>query len=143
MRIEYTDSRGQTSFRWITVNSVDIGQPAILNAYCWVRREIRTFRADRISNISDIDGEVWPAKTFFAAFGIKAKPPQRSKPAYSPSKSEAFALSSRTGGFAKLATTEAALRSDDTPSKPSWKQKAVVRLILWGAIGGGVLYLLV
>lgn len=50
--IEYTDSSGNDSQREITVRSID---GIMVKAVCDRRRQVRTFRADRMSIVIDTD----------------------------------------------------------------------------------------
>lgn len=77
IRIDYADSNGNSSARWVTIRNIDESDPPKLECYCWARRQMRTFRVDRVLEISDMDGETWPARKFFAKFGISVKARKR------------------------------------------------------------------
>jgi predicted DNA-binding transcriptional regulator YafY len=60
--IDYVDSAGQKSRRWVTARGF---QEGLLWAYCWVRRDMRSFSLHRIEAIIDDAGEVRdPASVF-------------------------------------------------------------------------------
>ncbi|MBC7907019.1 MAG: hypothetical protein H7Y60_09780 [Rhodospirillaceae bacterium] len=99
--IDYKDSEGDLSRRWISIHHVDTDADApLIVGYCWKRRMSRTFRVDRISSVMDMDGEVLPAKEFFAAFGIApAKKRQRKSTTLPvPEPASATVASAPTGG---------------------------------------------
>lgn len=81
--LEYVDDSGGKSDRWVTVHSVENGYPAKLQCYCWVRKGPRTFRADRVASVSDMDGEVLSGTEFFATFGINTQAKARRLPGLS------------------------------------------------------------
>jgi hypothetical protein len=79
--IEYVDSRGQQSCRPITVYSVVVGQGGIpcLYAKCHLRKEMRSFRIDRIREVFDLDGMVHDDVPAFLheTLGIEPSVPSR------------------------------------------------------------------
>lgn len=81
--VRYTNDRGETSDRWVTIHEVTADVPPKLKAFCWARRSIRLLRADRVESVCDETGEVWSGADFFAAFGVsmteKPRPARRRK----------------------------------------------------------------
>lgn len=88
--IEYKDADGNTSRRWITIRSVDECAPKpLIFAYCWVRRELRSFRADRVRTFIDGNGECISGRKFFKKIGVELPappPPIRSRTEGKPKK---------------------------------------------------------
>lgn len=72
IRIDYEDVDGVSSKRWVTIKSISKHRdsPPTMEAYCWVRRQNRTFRLDRITEVAGCDGELTDGQTFFEGFGL-------------------------------------------------------------------------
>ncbi len=86
--MEYQDADGNKSKRWVTIRSIDEYEPTPkFFAYCWVRRELRSFRADRVETFIDHDGECISGRDFFEGIGIDLPPPSASSPSRSDKKS--------------------------------------------------------
>lgn len=68
--IEYLDSRGNSSTRRITLYGVKEGNQGqvLLYAKCHERKAMRSFRADRIQSIIDLDGEVHTPNAWLSEF---------------------------------------------------------------------------
>lgn len=82
--IQYRAGNGQTTRRWITVRSVDLSDGSMW-AYCWARRDLRTFRLDRIREVVDGDGQVLSGEEFALALGsprVSMGDPERSPGRY-------------------------------------------------------------
>ncbi len=69
LKLNYEDSRGDSSERIVDVKECDTNNPAgYLIGFCHLRNAIRTFRMDRIKKAIDIEtGEVITSLTDFAA----------------------------------------------------------------------------
>lgn len=67
VRLEYEDTNGKFSTRWVTIRSIDPGPPAKLNGHCHVKNRYRAFRADRIVSVSDEHGECCSGEDFMRA----------------------------------------------------------------------------
>ncbi|MEO0385072.1 MAG: WYL domain-containing protein [Pseudomonadota bacterium] len=76
--IDYVDSRGEASCRTITVSAVEHNNAGniVLKAHCHVRDAPRAFRLDRVSSVTDMDGEVFedPAAYFANIFDLDEAP---------------------------------------------------------------------
>jgi hypothetical protein len=70
--IEYCDSRGEVSRRWITVLSMghNAAGDATISARCHMRNAARTFRLDRIETVIDANGVVHDPENFFAGLAV-------------------------------------------------------------------------
>lgn len=67
--IDYEDFKGRKSNRWVTFRSMD---GDLLTAYCWLRKELRSFSLGRIENVIDQNGEARPVESVFpSALGYR------------------------------------------------------------------------
>lgn len=74
--MEYTNADGGKSKRWVTMRSIDeSGSTPKFFAYCWVRRQVRAFRADRVETFIDHDGECISGRNFFEKIGVDLPAP--------------------------------------------------------------------
>ena len=67
--IDYGDFKGKKSTRWVTYRKLD---GKMLYAYCWVKKELRSFSLGRIENVIDQNGEARPIESLFpSALGYR------------------------------------------------------------------------
>lgn len=68
MGMGYRDGAGRVTRRWVTIRSIDVVDNTLW-AYCWKRRDLRSFRLDRIRDVVDGVGEVRDGQAFLTSIG--------------------------------------------------------------------------
>ncbi|AMW35730.1 hypothetical protein HEQ62_10180 [Haematospirillum jordaniae] len=107
--MEYTNADGGKSKRWITMRSIDEDGPTPkFFAYCWVRRQVRSFRADRVETFIDCDGECISGRDFFERIGVNLPPPASVSRSRKKSRKADTEHSSYNSSSGTAATTESA-----------------------------------